>query len=273
MFFCKLERKYFNFSDDVYIGVIYFPPENSSREKKIKIDHFSNLQEKMSEIQSNNIILIGDFNARTRDLSDIIEDVDNPDLCSDLMSNKIKYKRNNEDKKMNKYGRKLTNLCIQTSSYIANGRTLGDLQGKFTCYEHNGTSTVDYAVISETMYTHITTFKVSSPKYKSDHCMLELEIKLPKNIVYENVKDQTQISPLKWNKKNIEFFKSHMESPCTTKLISEIESCIMNNHDTLTNDDILKKINYIYTYKYPKFKRNQKVKIKNKKWYDYLVLN
>ena len=47
MFFCKLEKNYFNFDDDVYVGMIYFPPENSSWEKRIKVDHFKNLVEKV----------------------------------------------------------------------------------------------------------------------------------------------------------------------------------------------------------------------------------
>ncbi len=267
MFFCKLDKNHFNFNDDVYMGIIYFPPENSSREKRIKIDHFKDLLEKVSQIKSSNIILIGDFNARTRDLSDTIYDEENSDLIPDLTSSKIKYKRNNQDNIINKYGKKLVDYCIETSSYIANGRTLGDFQGKFTCYEHNGTSTVDYAVICETLYPHITKFMVSTPKYKSDHCMIELEIKLPKGIVfsYENIRIQSR--PLKWDIKNIEVFKSHMKSPCTIKLINEIESCFMNKQDVM-NDDILEKINFLYTYKSPKSKEKQKPKKQNKKWYD-----
>ena len=182
MFFCKLDKDFFNFNEDVYVGIIYIPPENSSREKRIKVDHFENLLDKVTKIDSNNIILVGDFNARTKDLSDTIGNDQNDVSMPQLISSKVKYIRTNQDGKMNKYGKKLVDFCMKTSSFIANGRTLGDFQGKFTCYAHNGTSTVDYAVISETMYPYITKFYVSTPKYNSDHCKLELEIKMPNNI-------------------------------------------------------------------------------------------
>ena len=149
---------------------------------------------------------------------------------------------------------------------------MGDIQGKYTCYTHNGTSTVDYAVISETMYAQISKNFVSTPNYRSDHCMLELEIKLPKNITSNNKeKNVNQIQPtLKWNSKDIELFRSHMESPCTNKQIKEIELCFIGNYDSVTNDDILKKNNFLYTYKSKIYsKRKLKPKKKSKKWYDY----
>ena len=99
MFFCKLEKKYFNFDDDVYVGMIYFPPENSSREKRIKVDHFKNLVEKVSKIDSSNIILIGDFNARTKDLTDTMDDYENDQSGHDMISSKVSYVRNNQDQK------------------------------------------------------------------------------------------------------------------------------------------------------------------------------
>ena len=102
--------------------------------------------DKVTKIDSNNIILVGDFNARTKDLSDTLGDDENDVSIPHLISSKVKYIRTNQDGKTNKYGKKLVDFCTKTSSFIANGRTLGDLQGKFTCYAHNGTSTVDYAV-------------------------------------------------------------------------------------------------------------------------------
>ena len=37
---CKVEKDYLNLKDDLYIGVVYVPPETSSREKRLKTDHF-----------------------------------------------------------------------------------------------------------------------------------------------------------------------------------------------------------------------------------------
>ena len=47
----------------LYIGVVYIPPEYSSREKRLKTEHFQELSKKISSIPSEKIILIGDFNA------------------------------------------------------------------------------------------------------------------------------------------------------------------------------------------------------------------
>ena len=266
IFFCKIDKNYFNFDDDVYIGMIYFPPENSSREKRIKVDHFKKLLEKVYQITSNNTVLIGDFNARTKDLDDVIYDEEDIDIIPDLTSSQIKYKRNNADNKVNKYGRKLVDYCIQTKSYIANGRTLGDFQGKFTCYAYNGTSTVDYAVISETMHRHVSKFTISTPEFKSDHCMLTLVIELPQKIILESERTHNHIPPLKWDEKNKDIFKNHMKAPCTLKQIIEIDSCFADND--VSNDEILKRINFLYTYNTPKQKTKQKSKKPNKKWYD-----
>ena len=57
-------------------------------------------------------------------------------------------------------------------------------------------------------------------------------------------------------------------APCTTKLISEIETLFMNKEDNVTNDDILDNINLLYTYKSPKFKKKQNPKKHKNKWYD-----
>ena len=54
--------------------------------KRIKVDHFKNLVEKVSKIDSSNIILIGDFNARTKDLNDIMDDYENDQSGHDIIS-------------------------------------------------------------------------------------------------------------------------------------------------------------------------------------------
>ena len=119
------------------------------------------------------------------------------------------------------------------------------------------------------MYTYITKIFVSTPKYKSDHCMLELEIKLPKYINIEKDDSKRQKPSLKWKRNNIELFKSQTESPSTMKLIKDIETYFSGNNNSITNDDILEKINFLYTYNSPKQKKHwDKKSKKHKKWYD-----
>ena len=126
---CKLDKNFFRYDNDVYIGNVYIPPEGSSREKRLKEDHFKSLTETFMKIKSENVILIGDFNARTRDDEDTVMEEKTHQLetiPSSINSSKINTRRCNQDEKTNKYGKKLVEMCLATNSYIANGRTLGD---------------------------------------------------------------------------------------------------------------------------------------------------
>ena len=136
---CKLDKNYFGFGGDVYLGNVYFPPEGSSRERRLKNEYFKQLRETSSKIQENKI-LIGDFNARTCGLEDTLtKEKHEDDIVHDFYS-KIKSKRNNQDKIKNSYGKKLTEYCIATGSYIANGRTIGDVSGSLTCHQPGGSN-------------------------------------------------------------------------------------------------------------------------------------
>ena len=132
--------------------MVYIPPHDSSREKRLQINHFKRLADTYASIKSEHIILMGDMNARTRDYEDIVSLVGNEGdnfTPLDEPCTLPKCLRNNQDKKGNKYGKKLVELCHSTNSYILNGRTLGDFQGKLTCYEKNGASAVDYVLANE----------------------------------------------------------------------------------------------------------------------------
>ena len=83
--------------------------------------------------------------------------------------------------------------------------------------------------------------------------MLTLNIKAYHNHNFDMEKNKTRIPPLKWNEKNKDIFKNHMKAPSTLKLIHEIEKDFAND-SAVSNDDILKKINFLYTYNVPKLK-------------------
>ena len=120
---CKLDKKNFGFNDDLYVGCVYVPPETSSREKRLKIDHFKLILESTQKINTSNWILVGDFNARTHNLADtLVKEKHDNDMSHEFYS-KISTTRNNEDKIVNNYGKNLIEFCVATRSYIANGRT------------------------------------------------------------------------------------------------------------------------------------------------------
>ena len=127
---CRIAKEYLGYQDDLYICIVYIPPECSTREIRGKYDHFKHLRDTTTKIGSENIILMGDFNARTQTLTDtLIKSKEDTTLPIQFYS-KITSKRCNQDLTKNKYGQRLTEYCIASGMYIINGRTLGDLQGK-----------------------------------------------------------------------------------------------------------------------------------------------
>ena len=71
--------------------------------------------------------------------------------------------RNSLDRKHpNKSGKLLTDLCKETGLRLLNGRTLGDLHGKYTCITYNGCSVVDYTLVSSSLLQGIGSFMVNN---------------------------------------------------------------------------------------------------------------
>lgn len=54
-------------------------------------------------------------------------------------------------KTVNQHGKWLADMCIDNQMYMLNGRTLGDLTGKFTCHTMRGSSVVDYFICSNSL--------------------------------------------------------------------------------------------------------------------------
>jgi hypothetical protein len=69
--------------------------------------------------------------------------------------------RNNLDHKhTNNSGKLLLNFGKETRIRILNGRTTGDLNGQPTCITYNGSSLVDYTLISEELLKSVGYFEV-----------------------------------------------------------------------------------------------------------------
>ena len=136
------------------IGSIYNSPINSSYNKNNDCDLFEHIQKNIRNLSlDNHIIVGGDFNARVGDAKDYFEenqsDIEYLSLPQNYQICKCKKKRTNQDEHKNKYGEKLTELAITSNMKILNGRTIGDLLGKYTYIGYNGASTVDYVLCSE----------------------------------------------------------------------------------------------------------------------------
>ena len=168
------EREY-----DLYLGCVYIPPASSSFGKDNTFNIWNKLEEDVNELSTNgNIMLCGDFNARTSHLADYIE-LDSESNSYHLPHNYDHdhfYVRNSMDNLAQRTGRKLISLCIENNLLIQNGRTVGDLDGRFTCYNQHGSSVVDYFICSKEIRQNVLNMKVHPLTIFSDHCQIEINM-------------------------------------------------------------------------------------------------
>ena len=182
-------------AQDTYLGCVYIPPESSSFGKDNTSKIWDRLETDLEHFSvKGNIILCGDLNARTGTLEDFItmDTERNPYELPNSYQFDTVYKRNSMDGLIQKNGRKCINACVDNNMCILNGRMLGDLRGKFTCFSEKGSSVVDYFMCSQNLLRQITKMIVRDLGPYSDHCPLELSIHLSVRSPKQNAPRQQQ---------------------------------------------------------------------------------
>ena len=58
-------------------------------------------------------------------------------------------KRKSQDLTVCHRGEDLLELCIEANLSISNGKTFGDMLGKYTSFQYNGNRVVDYCIVSD----------------------------------------------------------------------------------------------------------------------------
>lgn len=243
----KLQKLFFGLDSDIFIAVTYLPPLQSQKKSGDDVLNTLNL-----EIQKfhplGKIIIIGDLNARTGLLDDKIRydsispTMDDPNY---IVDEKL-IKRNNSDISVNKQGKEILNLCIENKFYILNGRTLGDFEGNFTSYQPLGTSTIDYAIISESLAKNIINFKVDKLTPYSDHCPISLKLAVKYNIVKQNktkdkISENHKYEKFVWDIESGTNFRNMVQSDSIQSLLNKfIDKTHENIDDEIeTFNDIL----------------------------------
>ena len=209
----KLKSNFFDLDRDTYLINTYDSPANGSFKKRKQAleqdDHVTtleHLQEFLATIPiSNDVILLGDFNARTGTLDDVMSaDSQLGELeLHDFLEKEIN-KRNNRDKTLNSNGRPFIELLQTSGLVILNGRTLGDIFGEPTCIQRHGVSTVDYICVTPSLCDRVRKFKVDNISQYSDHRALSLSIatnplrRASTNLELAEVQDAPK--PFKWTR-------------------------------------------------------------------------
>ncbi|CAG2213625.1 unnamed protein product [Mytilus edulis] len=231
-------------------------------------------------------LLVGDFNARTGSEDDFIfvpdsesHVVDIENIQINAVCNLDQYdfsrKRNSRDKNKNRFGNQLLEFCKGNNFFIMNGRTLGDIDGKFTC---RNSSVVDYCLCSAELIQNFTDFKVLdfSSLYSDVHSPIEISLKQTDQEVSTKCSDDTRTNEQKINNWTNE--KSHKFLECLNlteieNINSEIDGTTVVTQETV--DMIISKIGKVlinsagntFGFKVSAGKKSEHRK--NKPWFDH----
>jgi exonuclease III len=141
-------------SKHIFLCPAYIIPASSSYIFQSDVDVLDSIDKYIVNqyAEKGHSVLYGDFNARTGSEFDYIESdifdpytIDEKEYEYDILLQKRKGCDNNVDVR----GKQLLQMCISLKVRIVNGRILGDSNGNFTCFKYNGTSVVDYIIMSE----------------------------------------------------------------------------------------------------------------------------
>ena len=171
----KIKKEIVDKEHDVYVGTVYLPPHKNNQDSSKKIlDLF---EEIMHFQEKGKVVVQGDFNARTNVIDDNVTAdkydtsfIENP--CIDIPI------RNSEDKAQADHrGKELIELCKSLGLVTLNGRKVGDLFGKYTSHQWNGSSVVDYAIVDQAIFKSISFFEVGNfIPWISDHCAIRFQL-------------------------------------------------------------------------------------------------
>ena len=191
----RIDKTITGLTKHLLLGVVYIPPEGS---KYTNVSAFEECEFELLELLSCNDALVcmcGDFNARTGNLCDLVENNVFNDFGSDSVTGglstimKNHYERKNNDKHCNKYGPLLTDLCKTANVLIVNGRMPHYSSGNPT---FKNISTIDYFLCCPMLFQHINNFIVhdGNPSFSDGHSVLEMVLATGLIVTKDNKKNE-----------------------------------------------------------------------------------
>ena len=119
---------------------------------------------------------------------------------------------------------------------ITNGRIGADKNiGRYTCYTHNGTSTVDYLLCSPSIMSYITEFTVRDQNDFSDHCPIDFSLLTHSAPQAEEVGQCS--GKIVWDSNKCEDFMCNLVRTPSTSRFEEM-MLVMNNVTVVSQHDI-----------------------------------
>lgn len=237
---CCISKVCTGLDENLYIGNVYLPPEGS---KYVSADMWETVQNEITRVKllSKYVVLMGDFNARTSNISEImyadtflcnqmgidpnlLNEMDN----SEYLNESRHCSRTNQDNKTNSYGIKLIEMCKVNNFLIANGRVGSDKdKGMVTS---KSVSTIDYIMFTSNCFKIMLDFKVLPfcPMLSDIHSPIECVVKLSAISKTKQKCINQEYKKPRWCKEKAEEFVTE---------IDEFKLCILNEMlDTIQCD-------------------------------------
>ena len=179
---CKIIKTRFGWDHDLFICFIYIPPISSTLMRTGRALSFETLQSECAHYERNGLVLLcGDFNARTNDVNDYIEN----DELDDYLPIDVNYLPDQQLEKrltkdfypINANGTAFTEFCKSSGYRIMNGWADKNNSSKFTCFTTRGNSVVDYALLRQENFLMVDKMNVGELCEVSDHSPIEISIK------------------------------------------------------------------------------------------------
>jgi hypothetical protein len=92
----------------------------------------------------------------------------------------IPARANSDAKAPCEVGRRLVEMCVASKCVMLNGRAPGDEEGVSTFVGAQGSSVIDYGIVSRSLFPCVSTFAVEDNFGLSDHNPLVMVVALPK---------------------------------------------------------------------------------------------
>ena len=163
----------------LYIAICYFPPSTSVYATPRGQSPFSVLHDDIWEFsRDGDIILLGDFNARTGNSQTAFYDT-SEEMLRELDVGELGLDRHSQDREQTEYGRYLIEMTTTHGLAILNGLEIFPTASGFTCFPHrHGASTVDYVMAQPNLISRIQDFTVGPRPVgvAVDHALLTLSV-------------------------------------------------------------------------------------------------
>lgn len=122
---------------------------------------------------------------------------------------------------------------------ILNGRTLGDLLGKYTCFKWNGNSVVDYIVGSSNFLHRVKNMTIGCHTLYSDHNPVQLHFNHFRTEISSETKNNpaAENAPLRYKitQEGLTSFKAGFEEPAIIDAINEAATWAVNAEPSTSN--------------------------------------